>query len=233
MESINKSSTTIKNWAKDDRPREKLAAKGKESLSDSELLAILIGTGSGNESAVDLAKNILNGCGNNLNSLSKLSVDQLTQYKGIGPAKAITIVAAMELARRRLAGRLDTTMKLKSSREAAQYCQGILQDHQQEVFLVIFLKTNSYVLDYKILFQGGMNAMFVDTKVIFQMALEKKATQIVLCHNHPSGNLNPSSQDVHLTEKIVSAGRLLDIKVVDHIIVSDEGYFSFADNGKI
>lgn len=233
MESFNKSSTTIKHWAEDDRPREKLMAKGKESLSDSELLAILINTGSGKESALDLAKRILAGCKNDLKSLSQLSVDQLTKYKGIGPAKAITIVAAMELSRRRIAGRLNETMKIKDSSEAARFCQGLLRDHHQEVFLVIFLKTNNQYLDYKILFQGGMNMTVVDSKIVFQMALEKKATQLILCHNHPSGNLNPSKQDIALTERLVMAGKLLDIKVLDHIIVSEEGFYSFADEGRI
>lgn len=233
MESFNKSSTTIKDWAKDDQPREKLMAKGKEAMSDSELLAILISTGSGKESAIDLAKKILAGCKNDLRLLSQLSVDQLMQYKGIGPAKAITIVAAMELSRRRIAGRLDETMKISNSAAAAQFCQGLLRDHHQEVFLVIFLKTNNQFLDYKILFQGGMNMTVVDSKIIFQLALEKKATQLILCHNHPSGNLNPSRQDLALTERLVMAGKFLDIKVVDHIIVSEEGFYSFADEGKI
>lgn len=233
MESFNKSSTSIKNWASDDRPREKLLAKGKEALSDSELLAILINTGSGKDSALDLAKKVLSATSNDLNQLSKLSVDQLLQHKGIGPAKAITIVAAMELGRRRNAGILTRQTKINSSREAAQYCQGLLKDHHQEMFMVIFLKTNNGILDYKIIFQGGMNMTVVDSKIIFQQALEKKASQLILCHNHPSGNLNPSSSDIALTGKLVQAGKLLDIKVIDHIIVSEEGFYSFADEGRI
>lgn len=233
MESINKSSTTIKNWAIDDRPREKLMAKGKEALSDSELLAILINTGSGKESAVDLAKKILGSCRNDLNELGKLSIGELTSHKGIGPAKAITIVAAMELGRRRNAGVLKERTKLSTSKDAAQYCQNTLRDHHQEVFLVIFLNTNSKIIDQKILFQGGMSMTVVDSKIIFQMALEKKATQLIFCHNHPSGNLNPSRNDELLTDRLVQAGKILDIKVVDHIIVSEEGYYSFADEGKL
>lgn len=233
MESINKSSTTIKNWAMDDRPREKLLSKGKDALSDSELLAILINSGSGSMSALDLAKNILSACKNNLNELGKLSVDKLTGYKGIGPAKAITIIAAMELGRRRTAGALSVGSKILTSGDAARYCQGILLDHQQEVFLVIFLKTNNSVLDSEIIFQGGMSRTVVDSKVIFQKALEKKATQLILCHNHPSGNINPSKQDISLTDRLIMAGRLLDIKIIDHIIVSEEGYYSFADEGRI
>ncbi len=233
MESINNSSTAIKNWAVDDRPREKLLAKGKEALSDSELLAILINTGSGKDSALTLAQKIMANCNNDLGLLSKLTVDELINHKGIGHAKAITIVAAMELSRRRQAGILNESSKINSSQEAAQFCQNILRDHQQEVFLIIFLKTNNKIIDYKIPFKGGMTMTTVDSKVIYQMALEKKATQIILCHNHPSGNLAPSKNDELLTQRLVQAGKLLDIKVIDHIIVSDEGYFSFADEGKI
>lgn len=233
MESFNKSSTTIKNWAIDDRPREKLMAKGKDALSDSELLAILINTGSGRQSALDLAKDVLASANNDLRELGKLSVEQFTSLKGIGPAKAITIVAAMELGRRRNAGVLNAQTRVQSSKDAAQFCQHILRDHQQEVFLVIFLKTNNNILDHKIIFQGGMSMTIVDSKVIFKQALEKRATQLILCHNHPSGNLNPSKSDLELTKRLVEAGKLLDIKVLDHIIVSEDGYYSFADEGRI
>lgn len=235
MDTPNKVGTSIKEWAEDDRPREKLLAKGKEALSDSELLAILIrnGLSDGTKSALDLAKEIMTGCNNSLHTLGKMTVGDLTKYHGIGPAKAITIVAAMEIGRRRKAGAFDKQTKIKSSKDAAQYCQHILKDHQQEVFMVIFLKTNNQILDYKIPFRGGMSTTTVDSKVIFQMALEKKATQLIFCHNHPSGNLNPSKQDIALTNRLIEAGRLLDIKVLDHIIVSDEGYYSFADDGRI
>lgn len=233
MESLDKSFAPINQWAPDDRPREKLLAKGKDALSDSELLAILIGTGSGKETALDLAKNILAACRHDLNELAKLSIGQLMKTKGIGPAKAITIVAAMELSRRRTAGSLTSQTRLRTSQDVAGYCQNLLRDHHQEVFMVIFLRTNNSVIDYKILFRGGMNMTVVDTRIIFQMALENRSTQIVLCHNHPSGNLNPSNSDIHLTRRIVDAGKVLDIKVVDHIIVSEQGYFSFADDGKL
>lgn len=231
MESFDKSFTPINQWAVDDRPREKLLSKGKEALSDSELLAILVGTGSGKETALDLAKSILSACRNDLNELAKQSVGQLTKYKGIGNAKAVTIVAAMELSRRRSAGTLPLQSRLQTSKEAARYCQNLLRDHHQEVFMVIFLRTNNSVLDHKILFQGGMSMTVVDSKIIYQLALENKATQLILCHNHPSGNLNPSKNDIDLTKRLVEAGKVLDIKVLDHIIVSEAGYYSFADEG--
>lgn len=233
MESLHNSSTAIKHWAADDRPREKLMAKGKEALSDSELLAILINTGSGTESALSLSQKVLNHCNNDLSQLGKLTVDELTNHKGIGPAKAITIVAAMELGRRRHAGALNQNARIGSSKEAAQYCQNLLRDHQQEVFAVIFMKTNNKVIDYKIMFRGSMTATIVDPKVIYKMALEKKATRLILCHNHPSGTLQPSKQDEVLTQQLVQAGRLFDIKVIDHIIVSEEGYYSLADDGRM
>lgn len=233
MESLNNSSTTIKNWAIDDRPREKLMSKGKEALSDSELLAILINTGSGKDSALTLAQKILNSCNNDLSTVSRLTVDELMKHKGIGHTKAITIVAAMELGRRRQAGILSQSSKINNSKDAAIYCQNILRDHHQEVFMVIFLNPNNKIIDHKIPFRGGMTMTTVDSKIIFQMALEKKATHLILCHNHPSGSLKPSKSDELLTQRLVQAGKILDIKVVDHIIVGEEGYFSFADEGRL
>lgn len=231
MESSNKSSTTIKNWAADDRPREKLVAKGRQALSNSELLAILINTGSGKDSAVDLAKKVLQLCQSNLSELSKLSIDELMQVKGIGMAKAITIVAAMELGRRRQAGNLPDREKVTNSRDAAGYLQTVLKDYTNEVFAVLCLNSASKVLCYEIISYGGLNQTLVDPKVVFKKALASKATSLILSHNHPSGNLKPSRADEEITKKLIEGAKLLDIKVMDHIIVSDEGYFSFADEG--
>lgn len=231
MESSNKSSTTIKNWAADDRPREKLVAKGKEALSDSELLAILINTGSGKDTAVDLAKKVLQLCESNLSELGKLSLEELTEVKGIGDAKAITIVAAMELGRRRQVGDLPNREKVVNSREAALYLQTVLKDYTHEVFAVLFLNSGSKVLSYEILSYGGLSQTIVDPKIVFKRALALKAASIIVSHNHPSGNLRPSRADEAITQRLAEGAKILDIKIIDHIIVSDEGYFSFADEG--
>lgn len=232
-ENSNKSSTTIKNWAPDDRPREKLLIKGKEALSDSELLAILLQTGSGKKTAVDLAKEILKLCNHNLGELSKQSLASLTRVKGVGNAKAISIVAAMELGRRRQAAPSANQVILSQSFQVPQYLHNILRDHQREVFLVVFLNARNKVLHHEIVSTGGITGVVVDPRLIFHRALELKSVKIILCHNHPSGNLNPSRQDEFITEKLVNAGKLLDIEVADHIIVGEEGYFSFADNGRM
>ena len=233
MESSNKSSTSIKNWALDDRPREKLITKGRESLSDSELLAILINTGSGKRSAVDLAKETLLKGKNNLDELGKLSIKDLTEIPGIGEAKAITIIAALELGRRRQASFPLNKKQVHSSNELADYLQSKLKDYSHEVFAVVFLNRANKINHFEILSTGGISHTIVDPRIIFKRALEVKATSIILCHNHPSGNLKPSRQDKELTAKLKNAGDLIDIKVVDHLIVSDEGYYSFADEGMI
>ncbi len=232
-ESSNKSSTSIKNWAMDDRPREKLVTKGKEALSDSELLAILLQTGSGKKSAVDLAKEILQKNDNKLNNLSKQSLESLMKVKGIGQAKAITIIAAMELGRRREATASWNQKFLSDSANVASYLQNLLKDHHHEVFVVLFLNSRNTVLHHEVVSTGGINFTVVDHRLIFHKAIELKAVKLILCHNHPSGNLNPSAQDELLTDKINKAGKLLDIRIVDHLIVSEEGYYSFADNGKL
>lgn len=233
MESSNKSSTSIKNWALDDRPREKLIAKGKESLSDSELLAILINTGSGKRTAVDLAKEALQKGKNNLDELGKLSIKDLTEVPGIGDAKAITIIAALELGRRRQAAFPLNKKQVHSSKELADYLQSKLKDYSHEVFAVVFLNRANKINHFEILSTGGISHTIVDPRIIFKRALDVKATSIILCHNHPSGNLKPSRQDEEITAKLKNAGDLIDIKVLDHLIVSDEGYYSFADEGMI
>ena len=231
METTNISSTSIKNWAIDDRPREKLSAHGGGNLSDSELLAILIGTGSGKKSAVDLAKEVLALGKNNLDELGKLSLHELKQVKGIGEAKAITIAAALELGRRRTASPILKRDYSRSSAELAKYLQVMLKDSPHEVFAVVFLNRANKILDFQKISTGGITHTIVDPRIIFKKALEVKATSLILCHNHPSGNLKPSRADEEITQKLKSAGALLDINIIDHMIVSDEGYYSFADEG--
>lgn len=210
-----------------------MAAKGRESLSDSELLAILINTGSGKSSAVDLAKEVLKLGGNNLDELGKLSLKDLMSVKGIGEAKAITLVAALELGRRRQSVFPMNKTQVRSSKELAEYLKTALKDYEHEVFAVVFMNRANKINHFQVLSSGGISHTIVDPRIIFKRALEVKATSIVLCHNHPSGNLRPSRQDEALTAKLKEAGTLLDINVVDHLIVSDEGYYSFADEGMI
>ena len=231
MESSNKSSTSIKNWAVDDRPREKLLTKGRESLSDSELLAILINTGSKTKSAVDLAKDVLALGKNNLDKLGKLSLTELMTIKGIGEAKAVTLIAALELGRRRQSIAPLNKTYVRSSNELATYLKATLKDYSHEVFAVVFLNKSNKINHFEILSKGGMTSTVVDPRILFKKALEVEATSLVLCHNHPSGSLKPSRIDEELTTKLKEAGKYLEISVIDHLIVSDEGYFSFADEG--
>lgn len=222
---------SIKQWAKDDRPREKLLLNGAESLSHSELLAILIHNGTRTKTAVDLAKEILKLGKDNLSELGKLSVKEFMKIKGIGEAKAITIAAALELGRRRQSSvSLDKPIMLTSS-DIALYLQNKLKDHRHEVFAVLFLNRANKVNHFEIISKGGITGTVADPRIILKKALEEDAVNIVLCHNHPSGSLNPSRQDEELTYKIKEAARYFDIQVLDHIIVSDMGYFSFADEG--
>lgn len=231
MENFNKPSTSIKKWAADDRPREKLLNKGAEVLSNSELIAILINNGNKDQTAVDLAKEILKLGSDNLNELGKLSLKDFQQIKGIGQAKAITIAAALELGRRRqAAATLDKTV-VQSSKDIAQYLRAVLKDFTYEVFAVLFLNRANKVNHFEIISRGGITGTVADPRVILKRALEQDATSIVLSHNHPSGSLKPSNADEALTKKIKEAAKYLDIKVIDHIIVSEEGYYSFADEG--
>jgi DNA repair protein RadC len=225
---------TIKNWAVDDRPREKLASKGPEALSNSELLAILINNGSAHKSAVDLAKELLLAVDNNILRMAKLSVKELVnlKIKGLGPAKAITIAAALELGVRR--NMADNKKEIvMSSRDVANYLQAKLQYKKHEVFAVVFLNRSNKINHYEIISEGGITGTVADPRIILRKALEHDAVSIVLCHNHPSGNLKPSRQDQELTLKIKEAAKYFDIKVLDHIIVSEEGYYSFADDGML
>ena len=231
MENINKPSTSIKNWAVDDRPREKLLSKGSAILSDSELLAILINNGNKEKSAVELAKDVLKLGSHNLNELGKLSLKELQKVKGIGAAKAITIAAALELGRRRYAAAALEKIVIKTSTDIAQYLRTTIKDFSYEVFAVLYLNKANKINHFEIISRGGLTGTVADPRIILRIALEQEATSIILCHNHPSGNLKPSRADEDLTQKIKNAAKLLDILVMDHIIVSEDGYFSFADDG--
>lgn len=233
MEDSKKQSTSIKNWMADDRPREKMQTKGALALSNSELLAIIINNGSKEKSALDLAKEVLALGQNNLNELGKLTLNDLQKIKGIGQAKAIAIAAALELGRRRQSSELLLKTTVKTSGEIANYLRVVLRDYTHEVFAVVFLNRSNKILSFQIVSSGGLTGTVADPRVILKKAIEAEATSIVLSHNHPSGNLKPSRADEELTEKIRQAAVFLDIRVLDHIIVSDEGYFSFADEGLI
>ncbi|PIQ47484.1 MAG: hypothetical protein COW03_15010 [Cytophagales bacterium CG12_big_fil_rev_8_21_14_0_65_40_12] len=223
----------ILNWAEEDRPREKLLLKGKGVLSDAELVAILIGSGSRDLSAVDLSKLILSHVGNDLNQLAKLSVSELQKFKGIGEAKAISIVSALELGRRRKITETAKTPQITSSKDAYELMKPELLDQPIEQFWIITLKRNNAVIQKRIISTGGISGTVADPKIIFNKALEDFASGIILVHNHPSGNLKPSQADIKLTEKLKNAGNLLDIPVLDHLIFTDDGYFSFADESML
>ena len=221
---------SIKDWAEDDRPREKLLQKGIESLSNSELIGILIGSGTKTKSAVDVAKEVLDRAKDNLNELGKLSIKELMKIDGIGEARAITITAALELGRRRQATESQKKV-VKNSGDIAHYLQAQLKDKQHEVFAVAFLNRANKINHVEIVSEGGITGTVADPRIILKKALEHNAVNIVLCHNHPSGSLKPSRADEALTRKIKEAALLLDMTVVDHIIVSEDGYYSFADEG--
>ncbi len=222
---------TIKSWAEEDRPREKFLAKGRHVLTDAELVAILIGSGSKKESAVELSKRILSYFGNNLNELAKLSVTDLQKFKGIGEAKAISIIAALELGRRRKATEVVKRDKIASSKDIFEIFRPQMMDLPHEEFHLLLLNRSNAVIRKEFVSRGGVAGTTVDPKIIFKIALEHLASSIILCHNHPSGNLKPSQEDISLTKKIKEAGAFLEIPVLDHIIFSDTGYFSFADEG--
>ncbi len=205
--------------------------KGSESLSDSELVAILIAGGNKKSSALDLAKEVLKLGKNNLSELSKLSVRELMKIKGIGEAKAITIVAALELGRRRQATASIAKSAITTSGDVAMYLQTLLKDHRHEIFAVLFLNRANKINHFQIISEGGMTGTVADPRIILKKALEEDAVSLILCHNHPSGSLKPSRADEELTQKIKEAAKYFDIKVLDHLIVSDDGYYSFADEG--
>jgi len=222
---------TIKSWALDDRPREKLVVKGKNALSDAELIAILIGSGNRNESAVALSKRILNSVKGNINALAKLSVEKLMTFKGIGEAKAISIITGLELGKRRQLERALEKPKITSSKDGFNIMQPIIGDLEHEEFWVLFLNNSNKVLAKNQISKGGLTATIVDVRLLFKQALELTSVAMIVCHNHPSGKLEPSNADKQLTQKIKQAGTTLDIKLLDHLIITEKAYFSFADEG--
>lgn len=226
-----KASFSIKDWNEDDRPREKLLVKSKAALTDAELVAILIGSGNREESAVALSQRILASATNNLDTLGKLSVKELIQFKGIGEAKAISIVAAMELGRRRKESSPALLKIITSSQSVFHIMQPLLGDLAHEEFWVLYLNNSNKVLRKLQLSKGGITGTLVDVRLAFKSALEIGAVAIILVHNHPSGTLKPSAADKNLTQKMKTAGQSLDIKVLDHIIITEDSYFSFADEG--
>ena len=229
--SQNPNSFSIKDWSQDDRPREKLRDKGKSTLSDAELVAILIGSGNRTESAVDLSKRILASVDNNLNALGKLSLKQLQKFKGIGEAKAISIAAALELGRRRKLEEKSNNNKIESSRDVYDIMEPIIGDLPHEEFWILYLNNSNKILQKQQLSKGSITGTLVDVRLVLKQALEVSAVALVLCHNHPSGSLEPSNADTSITQKLKQAGQALDIAIVDHLIISELGYFSFADEG--
>ena len=232
MNEVN-SSFSIKQWSEADRPREKLLEKGKKSLTDAELMGILIGSGSRNESAVSLCKRILASVDNNLNEISRLNVAQLTKFKGIGEAKAITIVAALELGRRQQTQDIPIQPVITGSHDVFNYMQPLLGDLHHEEFWVLFLNNSNKVLQRKMISSGGQTGTVIDIRIVFKSALEISAVALILIHNHPSGKTTPSRADKQMTEQIISGGKTLNIKVLDHLIVTEKDYYSFADNSEI
>lgn len=224
---------SINQWAEDDRPREKLIQKGRAALSDAELIAILIGSGNRDESAVDLSKRILNQSNQDLNQLASLSIKDLCKVKGIGEAKAIGIMAALELGRRRNFSTTKEIEILNSADLIYEFIKPVILDLPHEQFWVILLKNNLKLIKKFKVSDGGISGVLVDVRLIFKEALENLATHMVLIHNHPSGNLNPSQADEKLTKQIQEAGILLNIKVIDHLICTNEGYYSFENNQKL
>tara|TARA_R110000765_G_scaffold404242_1_gene500446 strand:- start:639 stop:1337 length:699 start_codon:yes stop_codon:yes gene_type:complete len=224
---------SIKNWSLDDRPREKLLQKGRTSLSNAELIAILIGSGGRNESAVSLSQRILSSVGNNLNELGKLEISQLMKFKGIGEAKAVTIAAALEIGRRRRSEDALERDKISGSSSVFEILQPLLGELPHEEFWIMYLNNSNKVIQKNQLSKGGITGTLVDVRLVLKKALELGATSLILAHNHPSGALKPSQADKALTKKLSLASQSLDIKVLDHLIVTENAYFSFADEGLI
>jgi len=222
-------SFSIKNWSQDDQPREKLLYKGKSILSDAELLAILIGSGNREENAVELCKRILAVVDNNLRELGKLSIKQLEEFKGIGEAKAITIIAALELGRRRRSSDALNKMKITSSISVFELMQPIIGELPHEEFWIVYLNNSNKVIQKNQLSKGGITGTLVDVRLVLKKAIDVGATGLILAHNHPSGTLKPSQADKQITQKLKKAGESLDIKVLDHLIITEKAYFSFAD----
>ncbi len=222
---------SIKTWAEDDQPRYKLKHKGPSALSDSELLAILIGVGSQNETAVDLCRRILQSVDLSLDNLARLDLKRLMSFKGIGEAKAITITAALEIGRRRQLTNVSTKIGVRDSKSAFRALAPLLADKNHEEFWILLLSQSNVILDRSCISKGGVSGTLVDPRIVFRKAIDLLASGVILCHNHPSGQLKPSKKDLALTRKIKLAGDVLDVKVMDHLIIGSGSYFSFADEG--
>jgi DNA repair protein RadC len=225
--------SSIKSWAEADRPREKLLTHGRTVLSDAELIAILIGSGTQSFSAIDVGKNILAGVNNDLNHLAKFSVKELMKFKGIGQAKAISIIAALELGRRRKESAVQEKPKIVSSQDAYELLKSVMLDLHHEEFWVIMMNRANRVIRMKRISSGGISGTVADVKIIFKEAIDQMASSLILAHNHPSGNRNPSNEDVRLTQKMKESGTILDIPVLDHIIFAEDKYYSFADEAML
>jgi DNA repair protein RadC len=226
-------SLKITDWAVEDRPREKMIQYGTSTLSDAELLGILISSGTKDKSAVDLGRELLSLVNNNLNTLGKLTIADLTKIHGIGNARAVTIAAALELGRRRKLTEIPEVTQIKCSKDVADIFQPILSDLLHEEFWILFLNRSNRVINRMKLSQGGISGTVTDVRMVMKKAVECLASGIIVCHNHPSGNLSPSEADSKITQKIKEAGNLLDVQLLDHLIISDKDYYSFADNGLI
>jgi DNA repair protein RadC len=224
-------SLKINDWAVEDRPREKLYQKGTSSLSDAELLAILIGSGTRKRSAVDLGRELLSTVNNNLNALGKLTIKDLTKINGIGNARAVTIAAALEIGRRRKLAEAPDMPQIKCSKDVFDLLSPLLSDLPHEEFWILFLNRSNKVINRMKLSQGGISGTVTDVRIVMKRAIEYLASGIIVCHNHPSGNLNPSESDTRITQKIKEAGNIMDIQLLDHLIISEKEYYSFADNG--
>ena len=220
---------SIKLLAEDDRPREKFLLKGKNSLSDAELLAIIMGSGNREDSAVQLARKILDSVGNNWHNLSLLQISDLMKFKGVGEAKAISIATALEIGRRRAAQEVPEKIQITNSQETYKVLAPFLADLQTEEFWVVFLNQNNRIIGKSRLSSGGINQSVVDIRILFKNALEHFATGIIVAHNHPSGNLKPSQEDLKITKQIAEAGKILNIQLLDHLILAQNSYLSFAD----
>lgn len=221
----------LKEWAVEDRPREKMLSKGSRALTDAELVAILIGSGNQEETAVELSRRILGSAGNNLNDLGRKNCEYFMQFKGIGEAKAVNIMAAMELGRRRKESGTPDRPTITGSMDVADFFTPLLGDLDHEEFWVLLLNRNNKVIDKYMASKGGITGTVIDVRTIMKNALEKLATSMILCHNHPSGNLVPSDADQQITKKLKDAGKIMDIQVLDHLIITQKSYYSFADNG--
>lgn len=224
---------SIKAWAEEDRPREKLNSQGRRALTDAELIAILIGSGSRTESAVELSKRILHHYENDLNKLGKASVNELSRFKGIGEAKAISIIAALEMGRRRNDTETKAPDTINRSKDAFNLMRRHLMDLDHEEFWIVLLGRSGKVLGKELISKGGLTSTVADPKIIFHIALQYHAVSIILVHNHPSGNLTPSQLDISLTKQIANAGAMLQMNVFDHLIFTNNGYYSFADEGML